>query len=209
MKDALARKAAGQTEEKTHAQLMQAVTHSLTPYICYLTSEPIRAKMLTNYEQSRRDVQSGATNTSSGSTSLTSKGSSPSLLGFAIEHGGLTQTTSGNTITFRGNVVNSIAALLNRTYLGSYKLTQDDPWAKYLAKLSFGISFDTRANQPSMTQGFGPTSKNFSGFSAKYDIYNHRDPRDNKYKSEWDGLAGRAGGDVAKAIGELQDPLQN
>jgi len=50
--------------------------------------------------------------TATGSTSLVSKGSSPSLLGFALEHGGLTQTTSGNTITFRGNVMNSITIAL-------------------------------------------------------------------------------------------------
>lgn len=176
-------------------------------YVCYVAWDSIRAQLLTEAELNRMDKQPGATNNSSGSTTLVSKGSSPSILGFAIEHGGFTQTTDGNTITFRGNVVNSITALMKSTYLDSYQLSQDDPVVRYLSKLSFGVSFDTSANQPSTAQGFEPSSKNFSGFSAKYEFYNHRDPRDKRYWPRWKSLADEMGAKLADSIEGLQRAL--
>jgi hypothetical protein len=207
MRAALNDKAADQNT--VHAKLMVAVTDSSSPYICYLASEPVRAKMLADYEQSRQDKQPGASSNSSGTTSVVSKGSTPSLLGFAIEYGGLTQTTSGTTITFRGNVANSISALLKSSYLGSYQLSQRDPLVRFLTKFSFGVSFDTKANQPSTTQGFEPSGKNFSGFSAKYEIYNHRDPRHKEFKSRWDSLAGKQGMDLALSVGQLRSAMES
>src|SRR5882762_113289 len=155
-------------------------------YVCYLTAnDTFKLKLLGKAEQNRQDKQPGAISSSAGTTSLVSKGSSPWLLGFALEHGGLTQTTDGNTITFRGNAVNSIRALMASTYLGSYQLGENDPLVKYLAKLSFGISFDTSGNQSSTATGFIPKKSNFSGASAKYEIYNHRDPRDRRWRQSW------------------------
>lgn len=197
------------SKDEIHAGLMRAVTGTLTPYICYLASEPVREKMLSDYEKSRQDKQPGAASGSSGSTSLASKGSSPSLLGFALEHGGLTQTTSGNTITFRGNLANSISALLKSSYLASYELSQKDALVRYLSRLSFGVSFDTSTNQPSTTQGFEPSGKDFSGFSAKYAIYDHRDPRHKEFRPQWDGLAATEGNALAVAIGELHDAMKD
>jgi len=158
-------------------------------YLCQYTTDPIRSKLLATAEQNRQDKQPGASSSAAGSTSLVSKGSSPSLIGFALEHGGLTQTTSGNTATFRGNVVNTISALLNNSYLGSYQLSKKDPLVRALSKLSFGVSFDTTSDQSTTTQGFTPNTSNFSGFSAKYELYNHRDPRDKRWEQAWNALA--------------------
>jgi len=155
-------------------------------YACqFFIADSLRQQLMAQVEAKRVDKQPGATNNASGSTSLTSKGSAPSILGFALEHGGLSQTTNGNTVTFRGNLVNSITALLDSTYLGSYHLSQKDPIVRYLSKLSFGVSFDAGTNQSTSTQGFEPSAKNFSGFSAKYELYNHRDPRDERYFKVW------------------------
>src|SRR5262245_35390064 len=65
---------------------------SYTAYVCYVAWDSIRSQLLTEAELNRMDKQPGATSNSSGSTSLVSKGSAPSLIGFALEHGGLTQT---------------------------------------------------------------------------------------------------------------------
>ncbi len=179
-------------------------------YICYLTTDQTtRSRLIGKAEQNRQDKQPGATSNSSGSTSLVSKGSSPWLLGFALEHGGLTQTTAGNTITFRGNATNSIRALLKSTYRGSYQVAQDDPVVQFLSKLSFGISFDAQGNQPSTTQGFTPTTKNFSGFSAKYEIIDHRDPRDKKWNDEWNSIAVNLASNVADPLGKLDAAITN
>jgi len=195
--------------DKAHAEgsAMRAI-EDYVAYVCYLSWDPIRAQLLTEAELNRMDKQPGASSNSSGSTSLVSKGGAPWLLGFALEHGGLTQSTNGNTITFRGSVVNSISALLRSTYLDSYKISQEDPVVRYLSKLSFGISFDTRGNQATGTQGFTPTTKNFSGLSAKYELINHRDPRDKSHWNVWRGLADGMGAGLADSILDLRKTLE-
>src|SRR5216117_191234 len=180
----------------------------LSVFICYFSTASIRAVFLAHAEENRLDKQPGATSNSSGATSLTSKGSSPWLLGAALEHGGLTQSTNGNTITLRGNVANSIRAMLNSTYLGSYQLGEKDPLVQGLAKLSFGVSFDTSSNQPSVTQGFTPSKNNFSGFSAKYELINRRDPRNRKWNANWASLAPEAL-DLAASFSGLNDAAKS
>jgi len=172
-------------------------------YLCLFASDSAKAQLLSEAEQNRLDKQPGATSNSSGTTSLASKGSSPSLLGFALEHGGLTQSTDGNTITFRGNLANSIRALLNSSYLGSYELGESDPLVIYLAKLSFALSFDTSSNQQSMSQGFSPSSRNLSGFSLKYEIFNQRDPRNKKWRDAFRNLADTVGKPYANSVRDL------
>jgi hypothetical protein len=194
---------AQQKDQAEAKKRIKGVLERWPVYICQFTADAIRPKLLTQAETERQDKQPGATSSSSGSTSLVSKGSSPSLLGFALEHGGLTQTTNGNTITFRGNAANSITALLDSTYLGSYKLSQSDPLVRYLAKVSFGVSFDAATNKPSTTQGFEPSGGSFSGLSVKYEIYNHRDPRDARYIQDWNRLAGEQGVALAGTIANL------
>jgi len=176
-------------------------------YVCRFASEEIKARLMAQAEENRLDKQPGTTSGSSGSTSLVSKGSSPSLLGFALEHGGLTQTTDGNTITFRGNVANSIRALANGTYFGSYQLKEDDRLVQGLAKLSFGVSFDTGSSQTTNSSGFSPSAGNFSGFSAKYEIINRRDPRDKHYRADWTAIALDPAKTVAQQIGSLDDAI--
>src|SRR5262249_40405344 len=55
------------------------------------------------FESARTDKSVGASNTASGTTNLVSKGSIPSLLGFAVENGALSRTVSGTTVTFQGS----------------------------------------------------------------------------------------------------------
>src|SRR6185369_717492 len=49
-------------------------------------------------EDVRVDKQVGGSNSNSGSTSLVSKGSIPSILGYAVENGGLARDINGTTI---------------------------------------------------------------------------------------------------------------
>lgn len=172
-------------------------------YVCQFTADPIRAKLLAEAEQKRLDKQPGTGGSSAGSTSVSNKGSAPWLLGFALEHGGLTQSSDGNTVTFRGNLTNSIRALMNSTYLGSYRLGEDDSLVQGLSKLSFGVSFDATETPATSVIGFVPTRSNFSGLSAKYEIINRRDPRDKRYRQDWNRLAGEQGQALAATITNL------
>ncbi len=136
------------------------------------------------------------------------KGSAPWLLGFALEHGGLTQSDDGSTVTLRGNAVNSIRALIDTTYLGSYKIGQDDRLIQYLSKLSFAASFNIAANQGNSGQTFSSGTGSFSGASAQYEIYNHRDPRDKKWARKWDQLSSTAGLQLARQYTNLTSAVR-
>ncbi len=194
LKDAL--NAHGTPEEtKAHISL---ILRRWYIYVCYLSpSETIRTQLLGKAEEKRLDKQPGASNTAAGSTSLVNTGSAPWLMGLALEHGGLTQSTDGTTVTLRGNIVNSIRTLVDSTYLGSYKIGQDDPLVQYLSKMSLGVSFDTSSSPASSSQSFSSGLNSFSGALVHYEIYNHRDPRDRKWAGKWDQLMATSGVQLA------------
>ena len=178
-------------------------------YLCYMAADTeVTRALLGVAEEQRQDKQPGASASSSGSTSLVNKGSSPWLLGFALEHGGLSQSADGNTITFRGNVANSLKALMKNSYLASYELSEDDPLVQYLSKLSLGVSFNTAAPQASSAPGFFPSSSTLAGFSAKYEVANHRDPRDKRWRARWHELSTTVGLDFTSSAGELGEVLR-
>jgi len=184
-------------EKKAHVSL---ILRRWFVYVCYLGPvDSIRSQLLGKAEDKRLDKQPGASASAGGSTSLADKGSPPWLLGFALEHGGLTQSTDGNTITFRGNLTNSIRGLLETSYLGSYQLGANDPLVQSISKLSFGVSFNAAANPGPSAQAFSPSTSTFSGVSATYEIYNHRDPRDSRWARKWDQLAATKGMDLARS----------
>lgn len=187
------------------AQVIDLITR-FPVHICYLdTNATVRPQLVGRAEPKRLDKQPGASNTSAGTTSLVNKGSAPWLLGFALEHGGLTEDVDGNTITFRGNLVNSIRALQQGGYIQSFDLGEDDPLIVYLAKLSFGVSFDTSTSQGGSSQSFSFNRNTFAGATAKYELYNHRDPRDKKWRAEWNQLAATAGNLLAEGIGNVSE----
>jgi hypothetical protein len=200
--------AAQDTQDEKRGKITRALSR-WPVYVCYMADTEVSTALMGVAEQKRQDKQPGSSNSASGSTSLVNKGSSPWLWGFALEHGGLTQSTDGNTITFRGNITNSIRALLKSSYSGSYQLGEKDPLVQYLAKLSFGVSFDTTADQGSTTSGFAPNSNNLSGFSAKYEFINHRDPRDKRWRSKWHDLSTTVGMEFTNALGQLGDVLRS
>jgi hypothetical protein len=183
--------------------------HEWTVYACKLTPDELQADFFAEAEQTRLDKQPGATSNASGTTSLVNKGSSPWLLGFALEHGATTQSTDGNTITYRGNVANTLRALIKSSYLASYQLGENDPLVKGLAKISFGVSFDTSSNQPPVSQGFVPSSSNVSGFSFKSDLVNHRDPREAQYRAAFATLVKNQGSAIAHAMLRLDDLVRH
>jgi len=157
------------------------------------TNSPQTSKLQANFlsavEDSRVDEQVGAASGSAGTTSLTSKGNVPAILGFAVENGALTQSQSGTTITFSGNPVGIIKAIGGIGYLQSYQ--DDDKLTRRIRDLSFSVSFDTsRGNN---TGTFTGDAQQVSAYSFRYAILNHRDPRSSIYGSKWLDLASRPG----------------
>lgn len=138
-------------------------------------------------EGARTDKQVGtASSTGSGTTSLTTKGSVPSILGLAVENGAITQSQSGTTITFDANPIGIMKALGNHGFIQSY--SDDTPTTRFLRRLSFDVSFDTNRGNSNGT--FTGDAQQVSSFDAHADIRNKRDPRNPAYQKGWSTLIG-------------------
>jgi len=152
------------------------------------------------YEEQRIDKQVSEPASAGGTGSAVSKGSLPWLFGFALEHGAVTQSVESNNIVFRGNIANVASALKNKDYIQSYlKLHSENALIRNVAAVSFSVAF--RSGQGS------PTTNTLAGYSFHYDIYNHRDPRDERWDSLWTLARGKMGVSVPNASGALRDVL--
>jgi hypothetical protein len=145
----------------------------------------LKSSFLSLIEESRVDKQVGAGSSSSGTTSLTSKGNVPEILGMAVENGALTESKSGTTVTFTGNPVGIIKALGNKGYLEGY--ADDGPFTRHIRDFSFSLSFDTSRGNSQGT--FTGDAQQVSSYSFRYALVNHRDPRSRIYNRNWLDLA--------------------
>lgn len=147
-------------------------------------------------EEARVDKQIGSTPASSGTTSLVVKGGAPAILGFATENGALTQTSSGTTVTFRGNPIGIYHALANHGLVSSYIEDEKDPITRLLRKTSFAFSFDTdRGPQPGV---FTASKQQLSSVSARIEFINKRKP--SVYTKEWNDFLGKQAQSFANTI---------
>jgi hypothetical protein len=158
-------------------------------------------------EDVRVDKQVGGSNSNSGSTSLVSKGSIPSILGYAVENGGLARDINGTTITFRGNPVGILKALSKSGFIEGYQ--DADAGTRFLRKLSFALSFDTSRGQPAGGSLFTGSSQQLSSWSLRYDILNHRDPRDKQYNQAWHQLVSKDVATLSQSLLDLDNALDN
>ncbi len=162
-------------------------------------------KMVPVLEEARVDKQVGGDSGNSGSTSLVSKGSIPSVLGLAVERGALTQDIDGTTITFRGNPVGIVKALGKSGFIESYD--DDSQSARLLRKFSFAVSFDSSRGQQAGT--LTGDLQQLSSYSFRFDIFNKRDPRNRSYRENWTNLIKGLGQQIADSQSRLSSPLDN
>ena len=170
-------------------------------FMITLLAKEGRAQYVVAAENERVDKQGGSDASSSGSTSLVSKGSVPTILGFAVDTGALLKSTNGSTITFRGNVTGLAKALAGKGFITGFD--EDSPTARFLRRTSFSFSFDpTRGNQMGVFTG---SKQQLSNYSVRLDVYNKRDARDARYKKDWDNfLANQSQGLVAQIDSSLR-----
>jgi len=181
--------AASTKQEKINAFDPQA---NIDTFALALALRKSEASFVVQAEEARMDKQVGGNDESSGSTSLTSKGSVPAILGLAVENGALIQSVSGTTITFRGNPVGLIKAFGGAGFIESYREEEQDPATRILRRLSFALSFDTSRGVQSTGTGSQPVftgdRQQLSSYSVRFDVVNHRDPRDRSYTERWSQL---------------------
>jgi len=178
------------------------------PWAEYLadTNMQLVRSFLSEAEQNRIDKQVGSGANTSGTTSLVSRGSVPSLLGFAVENGAATREISGTTITFRANPTGLIKALVKRDYLASGRaeilpndeIVNSDFWYSTLNRASVAVSFDTSKGPNS--GAFTAERSQLASYSVHYDIINHRDPRDKEHQDLWRELRQGRGTSLAAAL---------
>ncbi|HEX8817019.1 MAG TPA: hypothetical protein VF753_16100 [Terriglobales bacterium] len=162
----------------------QLVT-SETTYLPYLVAPSATAQLFNAFQEQRLDVQVTSSQSAGSSTSTTNKGSVPWLFGAAVEAGALTQSTTNGQIVLRGNVTNAIAATKYQGYITSFdKVQEQNALVRNIAATSFSISFNP-SNTTNSSASPAPQTNNFSGFSIHYDIWNHRDPRDRRWRRNW------------------------
>jgi hypothetical protein len=153
------------------------------------------SSFITAAQEQRVDQQVGAGPSSSGTTSLVTKGGVPYLLGLATENGAATQSQSGTTITFRANPAGVINAFARKGFITGYREDDNDPFMKFLRKTSLGFTFDTsRGAQPGVFTG---DKQQLSAFSARFEFVNERNPLLAKYQRDWERLNATAGIDLA------------
>jgi len=168
-------------------------------YGAYLAAaKASKQDLMVETDLNRTDKQVGQTAAAGNSSSTVSTGSVPWLIGVALEHGAVTQSVENNLITFRGNIANVIKAAKLKDYIQSYRAGEDNMFVRNISKASFSISYNTAQGSSADNLQTG----NLAGYSFHIDLYNHRDPRDKRYDSDWDSLLANLG-DVATANGKF------
>jgi len=148
----------------------------------------------------RLDKQVGASSVNGVSPSLITHGGVPFILGFAVENGGLAQTTNNTAITFRGNPVGLFNALKNKGFMESVKRDESDPLLRFLKKTSFAFTFNTdRGPEPNVFTG---SSQQLSSVSARIELINRRIP--SLYIRDWENFLNNQAQRLANAINESQ-----
>ncbi|MEQ1907843.1 MAG: hypothetical protein ABMA15_03425 [Vicinamibacterales bacterium] len=159
-----------------------------TPFLLYVKAKASTFGLLGNLEDARTDKQLGAPANTTGSTSLVSKGAVPSILGFAVENGALTQSATATAVTLRGALVGWLDLLHNQDFIASY---QDDAKAvRVLRAVSYSLTLNTSPEvlpaEGSGAAGLSPAAvaaqfeqidKQLTSYSIRMAVIDQRDPR--------------------------------
>lgn len=158
---------------------------------------------LSELEEKRFDKQVGTDSSGAGTTSLTTKGTVPSLLGFAVENGALARSVSGTTVTFRAVPWDVARALAAHNYIASAPTPQPGTLSGLLSDISGSVSFDTSRGSINDSRVFTGDRQQVSGYSFRYQILNWRDPRNIRYARAWDEFRTRRGQALANSLNQL------
>jgi hypothetical protein len=160
---------------------------------------------LIQFEEERSDEQLGATSSAPGTTTLVSKGTVPKIFALALENGALTQSRSGTTVTFRGNLGGSVRALAGK---GLFQLApENDPALGLLTRASFSASFDTSRGTENAANTFTGDQQQLSQWTFRLQLVNHRDPQSVQALTKWKEQVTPSQIALARAVEGLIDPI--
>jgi hypothetical protein len=188
-------------------------------FLLYCQTRTLRTEFdFAPIEEARTDKQIGSAVTSAGSTSLVSKGTVPSYLGFAVENGALTQSVNGTTVTFRGNLVGLWDLASSKGFVQAYD--DDSRVTRFLRRLSYSFAIDSSrqgiSSQPAPTGVPSPqqllaaldsTRQSIANWSARMDLLNRRDSRDPANQKIISGMLDNQGNALLDRVDAIQRPL--
>jgi len=140
----------------------------------------------------RVDKQVGSTPDTKGTTSLAMKGAVPQILGFAVQHGAITQQVNGNTVTFRATPAGVLKALAGIDPQAIFGVATNatgqpiDPSCVWCNKISAAISFDVSQGPNAGT--LTASKQQVQSWSVRAELVNHRDPRRRQYIKDFQKL---------------------
>ena len=169
-------------------------------------------------ENERNDVQTGSSPSSSGTTSVVSKGVAAQVLSLATENGALSRNDSKTVSTFRGNPT-GIARLLKGDdpcpYCAIYDFGCESGLARILDGASFSVSFNTTPSNAASTTTSTTTADNsrilnasakqIAGWGVRYDFHVRKKPADiaKDYGKQFNETVGKSGAAYALAVQTL------
>jgi hypothetical protein len=169
LKNELARQISADEKRAEIASLLQEHTQELA---LYSLGASVYATLV---EEERLDKQIGSSSSSSGSTSLVSRGSVPSIVGVAVDSGALYQSVSGNVVTFRLNPSGLARALVKNSYWASGPALSPTAMEDGLRRISASASFDF--TEGSSAGAFTAERSQLKEAALRIEIVNKRDPR--------------------------------
>ena len=153
-------------------EIEAVLTENTQEFVLYSLGPRVYASLV---EENRVDKQIGASGGGSGSTSLVSRGSVPSLLSLAVEGGALYQSVSGSVVTFRLNPAGLARALSNHTYLLAGTPPDQSALEHIISRISLSTSFDFQQGASPGT--FTAERSELREATARFNFINQRDPR--------------------------------
>jgi hypothetical protein len=169
-------------------------------------------------ENDRNDVQMGSPPSTSGTTSVVSKGVAAQVLSLATENGALSRTDNKTVSTFRGNPV-GIARLLKGDeafpYCAIYDFGCESGLARVLDGASFSVSFNTTpsngassATSTTTTDNsriLNASSRQVAAWGVRYDFHVRKKPADiaKDYGKQFNDTVRKSGAAYAQAVQAL------
>lgn len=180
--------------------------------VAYLVASHVERtgyRALLDVMEARVDKQIGAAPSGTGSTSLTSKGLVPEILGVAVESGALTEDVKGTVLTFRATPTGVAKALQGEGLLQAYADYSKDPALRFASRFSVAASFDASRGQSTSTSTststFTGDSQQLTNWSVRGVVINGRDPASSQYAHLWRDLLKNDG--YQRAAGDIDDAL--
>jgi hypothetical protein len=173
-------------------------------------------------ENARNDVQTGSSSSSSGTTSVVSKGVAAQVLSLATENGAVSRVDSKTVSTFRLNPL-GVGRLLKGDdvfpYCAIYDSQCESLTARALSGLSASVSFNTTPGSSSLTttpttssdnsRVLTASSQQISGWGARYDFHVKKKSSElaKNYKAQFNETVGKTAAAYGKSVNQFVTDL--